>query len=173
MEASSPSCSITSARPFVLRAKEMTKHIRRKHRRTQNEQAHTARHGNTNFCVLRRSSVDELPLRMPRALAPRVPKPKITLTTAFTDHTDDERPDSISVQSVSSVVQISVVEIFAVQNIVASDAKPPRRTQVGRSSDAKRRERSSPQVVSPTRVRMQYQNRRTVRTQNPGTPGSG
>ena len=118
-------------------------------------------------------SVDALPLRMPRALTPRVPKPKITLTTAFTDHTDDERPDSISVQSVSSVVQISVVEIFAVQNIVASDAKPPRRTQVGRSSDAKRRERSSPQVVSPTRVRMQYQNRRTVRTQNSGTPGSG
>ena len=104
-------------------------------------------------------SVDALPLRMPRALAPRVPKPKITLTTDFTDHTDEERPESISVQSVSSVVQVFVVEIFVVHNDVASDAKC--------------RETSSPQVVPNIRVRVQYQNRRTVRTQIPGTPGSG
>ena len=98
MEASSPSCSITSARPFVLRAKEMTKHIRRKHRRTQNEQAHTARHGNTNFCVLLSSSVDALPFWA------QIENQDLW-TTYVTDHTDEERPDSKSVQSVSSVVQ--------------------------------------------------------------------
>ena len=89
----------------------------------------------------------------------RESKTKITLTTDFTDHTDEERPESISVQSVSSVVQVFVVEIFVVHNDVASDAKC--------------RETSSPQVVPNIRVRVQYQNRRTVRTQIPGTPGSG
>ena len=65
----------------------------------------------------------------------RESKTKITLTTDFTDHTDEERPESISVQSVSSVVQVFVVEIFVVHNDVASDANAPRRTQIGRKSD--------------------------------------
>ena len=75
-------------------------------------------------------------------------------TTDFTDHTDEERPDSKSVQSMVQVfaVQVFVVEIvvvlnFVVLNFVVSDAIGHRRTHVGRSSDAKRRERSSPQVV--------------------------
>ena len=86
----------------------------------------------------------------------RESKTKITLTTDFTDHTDEERPESISVQSVSSVVQVFVVEIFVVHNDVASDAKRPRRTHVGRSSDAKWEGARLPQVVPSIRVRVQY-----------------
>ena len=88
-------------------------------------------------------SVDALPLRMPRALAPRVPKPKITLTTDFTDHTDEERPDSKSVQSVVQVfavqvfaVQVFVVEIVVVLNFVAQTFVVSEQTAaVGRTSD--------------------------------------
>ena len=62
------------------------------------------------------------------------------MTTDFTDHTDEERPDSISVQSVSSVVQVIAVQVFlveivVVQNDVVSDANGHRRTQIGRKSD--------------------------------------
>ena len=58
------------------------------------------------------------------------------MTTDFTDHTDDERPDSISVQSVSSVVQVFVVEIVVVLNFVAQTFVVSEQTAaVGRTSD--------------------------------------
>ena len=75
---------------------------------------------------------------MPRALAPRVPKPKITLTTDFTNRTDEERPDSKSVQSVVQVfaVQVFVVEIVVVLNFVAQTFVVSEQTAaVGRTSD--------------------------------------
>ena len=108
----------------------------------------------------------------------RESKTKITSTTDFTDHTDEKRPASNIrairvIRGSSRRGSIFVVEIFVVQNVVVSDANCRRRTQVGRSSDAKYRETSSPQAVFSIRVRAQYENRRTVRTQNPGTPGSG
>ena len=112
-------------------------------RRSQKDRCQTQGHHRSNFCVLRRSSVDALPLRMPRALAPRVPKPKITLTTDFTDYTDEERPDSISVQSVSSVVQ---------NRPQATDLRRQERSGFGRKtppSDARRTVlgRKMPQAV--------------------------
>ena len=72
---------------------------------------------------------------------------------------DAERPRS-SVRPLTDVTQ----------PCRTSDAKSPRRTQIGRSSDAKGRKAPLPQVVPSNRVRAQYQNLRTVRTQNPGTP---
>ena len=115
----------SGASPLALRAKEMTKHIGRRHRRTQNEQAHAARHGNTNFCVLLSSSVDALPFWA------QIENQDLW-TTDVTDHTDEERPDSKSVQSVSSVVQ---------NRPQATDLRRQERSVFGRkrlASDARR-----------------------------------
>jgi len=75
----------------------------------------------------------------------------------------------LSVQSVSSVVaQVGRLNLRGLRT-----QNCPYGTQGGRSSDAKCHVVSSPQVVSPTRVRVPYQKLRTVRTQIPGTLNSG
>ncbi len=142
----------TSASPLTLRAKAIAEHIHRRHRRTQNERRPAAAQTSVSFCVL---------LWMHCRFGRRS-HTKIPLTTDFADHTDDNKLDS-------PIRALRVIRGSEHPWFESSDAKSPRRTQIGRSSGAKCRETLSPQVVPPVRVRAQSQELRAQRAQNPGT----
>jgi hypothetical protein len=93
-------------------------------------------------------------------------KTKIPLTTDFTNHTDERKPNS----TIRAIREIRGPEHPWFKS---SGAKHRLRAQIGRSSGAKCREVSSPQVVPSIRVRVQYKNLRAQRAQNPGTASSG